>query len=82
LVGKKLNVPKARDCVPNTVGATETGEAVIVAAFAAGENAGPNNMITARTVPINMRCGPLLLNVLDANRREVSTRLGMEDRNG
>ena len=63
-------------------GSAKGAGAIVEAALAAGERAGPNSMMTASIVPISKRCGCLLLNVLDSDCSALDTLLGMADRNG
>ena len=65
-----------------TVEAGTEGVPKCEAAFAAGENAGPNNMINTSIDPINMRCGPLFRKVFDKNPKEENTLLGKSDKIG
>ena len=52
LVGRKLNDPNALDVVAKVLLLV-----VMVDARAAGENAGPNIITKANTLPISIRCG-------------------------
>jgi hypothetical protein len=63
LVGRRLNVPSARDCVEKTVAvlADAVDAFDIIAALAAGEKEGPKTMIVHKTTPMKRRRGPLFL---------------------